>query len=182
MHDETTAFADYVLRQGDGKLETLLTAPFSILTGPLFTLYGAKDPGSWRNRTDPARSHPALGHSHAGGFLASHAHPNQTSPVSRGVVIRRNVLCQGLPDPPPNVNNAAPDPSPTATTRERFKAHESVASCGGCHKLIDGVGFGFENYDAIGAFRTTENNIPIDASGHVESRWTSMVLSTAPSS
>ena len=81
------------------------------------------------------------------------------------MVIRRNVLCQGLPDPPPNVNNAAPDPSPTATTRERFKAHESVASCGGCHKLIDGIGFGFENYDAIGAFRTTENNIPIDASG-----------------
>jgi len=84
------------------------------------------------------------------------------------VVIRRNVLCQDLPDPPPNVNNAAPDPSPTATTRELFKAHESLASCGGCHKLIDGIGFGFEEYDAIGAFRTTENNVPIDISGQID--------------
>jgi Protein of unknown function (DUF1592)/Protein of unknown function (DUF1588)/Protein of unknown function (DUF1595)/Protein of unknown function (DUF1585)/Protein of unknown function (DUF1587) len=167
MHDETVNFADYLFRQGDGKLETLLTAPFSILSAPLANLYGAKQPAGMGGTTalDPTQRSGILTQAN---FLASHAHPNQTSPVSRGVVIRRNVLCQGLPDPPPNVNNAAPDPAANATTRERFKAHETVASCGGCHKLIDGIGFGFENYDAIGAFRSTENNLPIDASGQIE--------------
>jgi len=169
MRDETTAFTDYVFRQGDGKLETLLTAPFSILTaGPLFDLYGAKQPvggSASPTQLDPTQRSGILTQAN---FLTAHAHPNQTSPVSRGVVIRRNVLCQGLPDPPPNVNNAAPDPSPNATTRERFKAHETSPSCGGCHKLIDGIGFGFENYDAIGGFRTTENNLPIDATGQID--------------
>ncbi len=167
MRDETTAFADYVFRQGGGKLDTLLTAPFSVITAPLFDLYGAKQPAAGMAglvQLDPSQRSGILTQAN---FLTAHAHPNQTSPVSRGVVIRRNVLCQALPDPPPNVNNAAPDPSPTATTRERFKAHEASVSCGICHKLIDGIGFGFENYDAIGAYRTTENSIPIDASGQV---------------
>jgi hypothetical protein len=167
MRDETVSFTDYLFRQGDGKLETLLTAPFTVAGAPLATLYGAKQPASANGtlQLEPTQRSGILTQAN---FLASHAHPNQTSPVSRGVVIRRNVLCEGLPDPPPNVNNAAPDPSPTATTRERFKAHETLASCGGCHKLIDGIGFGFENYDAIGAFRTTENNLMVDASGNIE--------------
>jgi hypothetical protein len=167
MHDETASFADFVFRQGDGKLETLLTAPFSLPSGPLAAFYGATQPAA-ANGTVQLNPQQRSGILTQANFLASHAHPNQTSPVSRGVVIRRNVLCEPLPDPPPNVNNAAPDPSPTATTRERFKAHEALASCGACHTLIDGIGFGFENYDAIGAFRTNENNLAIDASGHIE--------------
>jgi len=78
MHDETTAFADYVLRQGDGKLETLLTAPFSIMTAPLFALYGAKDPGAGATgpiQLDPKQRSGILTQAN---FLASHAHPNQT--------------------------------------------------------------------------------------------------------
>jgi hypothetical protein len=167
MHDETASFTDFIFRQGDGKLETLLTAPFSVLSGPLPSLYGATGAAAANGtvQLDPQQRSGILTQA---SFLASHAHPNQTSPVSRGVVIRRNVLCEALPDPPPNVNNAAPDPSPTATTRERFKAHEALASCGACHTLIDGIGFGFENYDAIGAYRTTENNLAIDATGHIE--------------
>jgi hypothetical protein len=83
------------------------------------------------------------------------------------VVIRRNVLCQGLPDPPANVNNTPPDPDPMATTRQRFALHTADATCAGCHNLIDGIGLGFEGYDGIGAFRTTENGQPVDATGNV---------------
>ncbi len=130
MQAETVAFVDDVLRNGDGRLETLLTASYSILDGGLFDLYGVARPagstGPVRVDLDPTRRAGLLTQA---SFLASHAHENQTSPVARGVAIIRNVLCVALPDPPPNVDNAPPDPAPGATTRQRFAAHESDASC-----------------------------------------------------
>ena len=168
MQAETVAFVDDVLRAGDGRLETLLTASYSILDGGLFDLYGVARPagttGPVRVALDPTRRAGLLTQA---SFLAAHAHENQTSPVARGVAIIRNVLCVALPDPPANVNNAPPDPAPGATTRERFAAHESVASCAACHTMIDGIGLGFESYDAVGAFRTTDAGKPVDASGNV---------------
>jgi hypothetical protein len=59
-----------------------------------------------------------------------------------------------------------PPPKPGATTRELSVAHaNSDPACAGCHTIIDPIGFGFENFDVIGAYRTMENNKPIDASG-----------------
>ena len=168
MQAETVAFVDDVLRNGDGRLETLLTAPYSILDGGLFALYGVSRPagttGPVRVDLDPKQRAGLLTQA---SFLASHAHENQTSPVARGVAIIRNVLCVALPDPPPNVDNAPPEPMPGATTRQRFAVHESEASCAGCHKMIDGIGLGFESYDAVGAFRTMDGNQPVDATGDV---------------
>jgi hypothetical protein len=87
--------------------------------------------------------------------------------VQRGKVVIRNILCEALPDPPPDVNTTPPDPSPNATTRERFAVHEQEARCAGCHKRIDGIGMGFENYDGIGAYRTKEGTLDVDASGEL---------------
>lgn len=168
MRAETVAFTDYVIRQGDGRLETLLTAPYSILDDPLFDLYGVSRPagtsGPVKVDLDPTQRSGLLTQA---GFLATHAAPNQSSPVARGVAVLRNVLCVDLPDPPPNVNITLPDPAPDATTRQRFTAHESVAACAGCHVSIDGIGMGFENYDALGSYRTTEGSLPVDATGNV---------------
>jgi len=168
MQAETVAFVDDVLRAGDGRLETLLTAPYSILDGPLFELYGVARPagttGPVHVDLDPTKRAGLLTQA---SFLATHAHENQTSPVERGVAIIRNVLCVALPDPPANVNNAPPAVMPGATTRERFAAHESDASCAACHKMIDGIGLGFEAYDAMGAFRTMDGATPIDATGTI---------------
>jgi hypothetical protein len=168
MQAETVAFVDDVLRKGDGRLETLLTAPYSILDGPLFDLYGVARPagttGPVRVDLDPARRAGLLTQA---SFLATHAHENQTSPVARGVAVIRNVLCVALPDPPPNVDNAPPDPAPGSTTRERFAVHESVASCAVCHKSIDGIGMGFEAYDALGAWRATDGGRAVDATGTI---------------
>jgi hypothetical protein len=170
MQAETLAFVDDVLRAGDGKLDTLLTSSTAILDGPLFALYGVARPagtstqGPVRVDLDPAQRAGLLTRA---AFLATHAHENQTSPVARGVAVLRNVLCVALPDPPPNVDNAPPDPKPGATTRERFAAHESIASCAACHKSIDGIGMGFEAYDAIGAWRTMDAGRVVDATGNV---------------
>ena len=60
-----------------------------------------------------------------------------------------------------------PTRTPNSTTRERFAEHTKDPACAGCHALIDGLGFGLEQYDAIGAFRTEEGGLPIDASGEI---------------
>ncbi len=98
-------------------------------------------------------------------LMAELAHPNQTAPVFRGVFLREHFLCNEVPPPPPTVNAVAPDPDPKATTRERFRQHTESPVCASCHTLIDPVGFGFENYDQFGRFRTEENGLPVDASG-----------------
>jgi hypothetical protein len=166
MTRETVRFADYVLRRGDGRLETLLTAPFSLLEEPLHALYGVAPAATAEEPVglDPARRAGLLTQA---AFLTAHAHPYQSSLVRRGHAIRKNLLCTTLPDPPDDVNNNPPDPAPGATTRERFAEHTSETSCASCHALIDPIGFGFENYDAIGRYRDQENGLDVDASGEL---------------
>src|SRR5205823_11253384 len=78
---------------------------------------------------------------------------------------RRRLLCQSLPDPPPNIDTTPPPLDPTKTTRDRFAAHTANAQCKQCHQYIDSIGFGFEGYDGAGAYRTMENGAAIDVSG-----------------
>jgi hypothetical protein len=166
MRSETEHFVDYVVREGDGKLETLLTASYSFPEGPLLDVYGVAAPSA-ADAKKPVALDPTqrAGLLTQPGFLAVHAHENQSAPVQRGKVVIKNVLCEALPDPPPNVNTTPPAPSLTATTRERLSEHEDNPSCSGCHKRIDGIGLGFEHYDGIGAFITTQAKKPIDATG-----------------
>lgn len=100
-------------------------------------------------------------------ILAQLAHGDQSAPVLRGVFVRERLLCLPVPPPPPTVNVVPPDPNPNATTRERFRVHTEQPACSGCHLLFDGIGFGFEGYDQIGRYRTTENGLPIDTKGEV---------------
>jgi hypothetical protein len=85
--------------------------------------------------------------------------------VQRGVFVREQFLCIPVDPPPPGFNPVAPDPNPNLTTRERFKVHTESPGCAYCHATIDGVGFGFENFDQLGRYRTSENGLGVDASG-----------------
>jgi hypothetical protein len=174
MIKETLTFVNYVMREDDGKLDTLLTAPYSFPEGPLLGVYGLPSSAATKSGTpvalDPMQRAGLLTQP---AFLASHAHYNQTSPVGRGKVVIRNVFCASLPDPPPNVNTTPPDPSPTATTREQLTEHQTNPSCSGCHKRIDGIGLGFEQFDAIGGFRAMEAGQTVDASGIITGTKTS---------
>src|SRR5262249_40190910 len=91
------------------------------------------------------------------------AYPDGSSPVARGVFVRKRLLCQELA-PPPNIPIVPPDPDPNATTRERFEQHSSDPQCSGCHGLIDPIGFTFEHYDGAGRWRDEENGKPVDSS------------------
>jgi hypothetical protein len=149
----------------DPKLDTFLSAPFSMMNAKLAAFYGVTGPTGdafEKVALDPGQRAGVLTE---GGLMATLSGPDQTSPVQRGVFVREQMFCQPLPPPPPTVNAMPPTLNPTMTTRERFAAHRMDPSCGSCHDLIDNIGLGFENLDAIGLYRTTENGKPIDASG-----------------
>ncbi len=94
--------------------------------------------------------------------------PNESSPIYRGRFVREALLCQQLPAPPANIP-AAPEVMPGVSTRERSAQHESDPTCSGCHQMLDPLGFGFENFDTLGRYRTEDGGKPIDASGNVVS-------------
>ncbi len=104
-----------------------------------------------------------------GAFLGGHSHPAQPSPVLRGVFIREHLLCIPPASPPddiPSLDSASAEASWT-TNRERYAQHTTDPACAACHQAIDGLGFPFEGYDALGARRTTDNGAPVDTTGEL---------------
>jgi hypothetical protein len=95
------------------------------------------------------------------------ASAEETSPVLRGKFVREKLLCQRVPPPPPSVAIELPKFDPKLTKKERFAQHRTDPSCAGCHKRMDPIGFGFEHYDAIGAWRKVEGAFPVDAVGMI---------------
>jgi hypothetical protein len=131
-------------------------------TAALYGVQGTFDDSLTRVDLDPTQRAGLLTQL---GFLASNAYSNQSSPIHRGVFVVRRVLCETLPDPPPNVPQLPPLTA-TQTTRQEVDMHTAPAACAGCHhQIINPVGFGFENYDAGGKYRATENGLAIDATG-----------------
>jgi hypothetical protein len=95
------------------------------------------------------------------------SHPTRTSPVKRGKWILENILGTPPPPPPPGVPplSEAKSAEESATLRQRMEIHRSNPNCAVCHEQMDALGFGFENYDATGAWRERDGEFPIDASG-----------------
>lgn len=165
---ELESFFDHVVDQGDGALNTIFASSFTFGDAKLAAFYGVKAPvgaGFQRIELDPLQRGGGI--LSRPGVLARLAKANQSSPVHRGVFVRENLLCQQLPPPPANVAIKPPELDPNLTTRERFSQHSASPACSGCHSLIDPVGLGFENFDAIGQWRSVENGKPVDGSGNL---------------
>lgn len=143
MMDEVVRFADDVVRHGDGSLATLLTK--------------ASGSGS-----EPDR--PGILALRA--VQAAHAHYQRSSLTLRGKLVREELLCTPLPDPPPDVDLALPEVT-EGTTREVVQAHLNEPACANCHALTDPIGFAFESWDAVGAYRALENGAPIDTTSEL---------------
>ena len=151
--------------------DQLLTANFTFVNDRLANFYGLPIVGSDDlKRVDLSGSSQRRGFLSQGGFLTVNSHSDRTSPVKRGKYVVTQLLCADIPPPPPTVNTTiAPDSSGQKTLRQVLEAHVQSAVCATCHKLMDPIGFGMENYDPIGAYRTTDNNLPVDASGTLPS-------------
>jgi hypothetical protein len=104
-----------------------------------------------------------------GSVLTITSHGNRTSPVVRGKWVLDNLLGTPPPPPPPNVPplEEGEGVAPKAM-RERMEQHRRSPACAGCHKIMDPIGLGLENFDGVGQFRSTENGADIDASGEID--------------
>jgi hypothetical protein len=102
-------------------------------------------------------------------LLALTSDPDASSPVKRGVFVLQALLCQQLPQRPPNLQITTPVANDALTTRDRWAQHSADPNCSFCHSMLDPVGFAMEDFDAIGRYRTMENGQPVDASGGLPS-------------
>lgn len=167
MLEETRRFFTAVVLDGTHTLTELYTSNESFVDETLARYYGMSGVTGAdfrRVRVPDARGGGVLAH---GSVLTRYAHSDQSSPILRGVFVRQALLCQQFPPPPANAGGV-PDVNPGATTRERFRQHTANAVCATCHTHIDGIGFGFEQFDAVGRVRDTENGMPIDHAGNVD--------------
>jgi hypothetical protein len=168
VKSETERFFEDIIWTQHGSLKDVLTAPTTFVNADLAPIYGITSvmpSQGWVKVTLPAAERKGV--LTQASFLATHAHGQVTSPVKRGLFIRNKFLCQDLPPPPNNVAIVVPTPNPHSTNRQRMQQHDSDPACYSCHQMMDPVGFGFELYDAIGQHQTTENGMPIDATGNV---------------
>lgn len=166
MREETLRLvAD--LYERDADFRTFLTADYTFIDENLAEFYGIDHQGTGFTKVSYASTEPRAGFLGHASFLASQAHSGSSSPTLRGKFLLERVLCVGVQPPPPDVNTVFP-PNSGATKREQLSAHQAIPSCAGCHKLLDGIGLSFENFDAVGAFRATENGVTLDPSGEFE--------------
>jgi len=158
-------FFENVLRE-NRPISDFLSADYTFLNERLAKHYGIS------GVTGPEFRRVALTTDQRGGILSQagvltvSSYPNRTSVVIRGKYVLTNIL--GTPPPPP-----PPDVPPldeasvgvNASLREQMQRHRADPICASCHSKMDPLGFGLENYDAIGRWRTKDGNFPVDSSG-----------------
>ncbi len=169
MNEETQLFLERQIFEGSGSWREALTADYTYLNGPLADFYGVGGvAGEAFTRVDLDTTERMGILTHAG-VLAGTVHSNETNPVRRGAFIVREMMCLEIPLPGGDVADEVtpPDPGSGPTARDRYSAHSEDPRCAGCHVLMDPIGLTFENYDAIGQWRDTENGVVIDASGQL---------------
>jgi Protein of unknown function (DUF1592)/Protein of unknown function (DUF1588)/Protein of unknown function (DUF1595)/Protein of unknown function (DUF1585) len=158
----TDFFNDFV--QKNEPVTQLLTANFSYVDKNLATLYGIPAPsGTGLVRTTLSTPQRA-GLLTTAAVLSVTSQPTRTSLVRRGAWVLSQLLCAPPPAPPANVP-AFPTTMVSGTQKQVMEQHRADPSCAVCHNSIDNIGFAMENYDAVGAYRTTDNGVAIDASG-----------------
>jgi len=166
MIGEAEAFFEHVVQNDRSALE-FLDADYTFVNQRMAEHYGIRDifGKSFRKVTLPDNRRGGV--ITMASTLTVTSNPTRTSPVKRGVWILDNIL--GTPPPPPAPD--VPDLPPTAqlkgTLRQQMEQHRVNPICAGCHARFDPLGFGLENFDGIGGWRTQDNKQPIDSSGEL---------------
>jgi len=162
MHTETSALVERVVFDEQAAWLELFTAEQTFVGDLLATHYGLAPPGAdtptWVDYGNSGRR-GILSH---GAFLSVAASIADTSPTKRGKFVRRRLMCQEVPKAPPDVNvDQAPQSPDSPCKWDAYAVHrETGGACTGCHALMDPIGFGLENYDSAGRFRTHDTDLP----------------------
>ncbi|WP_202797537.1 DUF1592 domain-containing protein [Chthoniobacter flavus] len=171
MYEETRLFFESIVRENRSVID-FISADYTFLNGTLAPIYGLD-----KTITGPQMRRVHLSDANRGGILgmpgvlATTSFPNRTSPVRRGVWVLEEVLGEHVPPPPPNVPALDKQDKKTVenlTLRQRTELHRTNAVCANCHKILDPIGFGLENFDAIGRWRNQDDTGgAIDAAGEL---------------
>jgi hypothetical protein len=172
MKTEVTLLVNDIIFTSPRDIRGLFSEPRGYVNAPLAALYEVDATGASANTFVPITFNedtPRAGILTLGAFLTMNAHPTDTSPTLRGKYIRERVFCQEVPAPPDDIDlNLDPSDDSAPTLRGRLEAHRETPECAGCHSFIDPPGFLFENYDAIGKYRTESEGYPVDSTGELD--------------
>ncbi|MFT5302192.1 MAG: hypothetical protein ACI814_003006, partial [Mariniblastus sp.] len=155
---------------GDRSLRELIDAPYVVVNGQLASHYGIELPpdAPWQTVSLPDARRGGI--MTLGATLVSASYPRRTSPVLRGRWVLEEVLGDRVPPPPANVPALEEAGAERVMSlRERLELHRKSPECASCHSRMDPLGFGLENYDAIGRWRDSDAGDAIDASGKLPS-------------
>ncbi|NNE92983.1 MAG: DUF1592 domain-containing protein [Verrucomicrobiales bacterium] len=169
MTDEVRLFFESVVRENH-RVIRFVDSDYTFLNEPLARLYNLERPVE-----GPEMRRVKLKNPNRGGILgmsatlASTSFPGRTSPVRRGVWVLEQILGERVPPPPPDVpelEELKGDDLEGLTLRQLTELHQSDATCANCHKVLDPIGFGLENFDAIGRWRDKDAaGVAIDSAG-----------------
>jgi hypothetical protein len=165
MKRETSMFFEHMLRE-NRPLYEFLDANYTFVNDRLarhYEIEGIAGPEFRRVEYPDARRGGILSH---GSVLTVSSYPTRTSPVIRGKYVLQNIL--GAPPPPPPPDVPALDEEAVGNSgsmRQQLEKHRTNAVCASCHARMDVLGFGLENFDAVGKWRTTDGKFPVDVSG-----------------
>lgn len=158
----------HLLRE-DLSLRCLLKSDFVVINGLLASYYGLEDVrGDAFRKVSLTADSPRGGLLGMAAILAMGGNGQTTSPVERGAWVLRKLLHDPPPPAPPNVPQLARIEGRKLNVRERLRAHQEEPQCANCHRKIDPIGFGLENFDAAGKWRTEYTN---PRTGGVKKTW-----------
>lgn len=168
MVDEATSAFDRIVRENRSLLE-VLDSDYTYLNEALARHYGVEGVVGREMRLVALQDGRRGGVLGMGAILTATSLPTRTSPVVRGMWVLETMFGEELPPPPPDAGELpeSGESQQALTLRQTFERHRDEARCAVCHNRIDPIGFGLENFDAIGRWRDTDNGQPVDATGRL---------------
>lgn len=169
MQQETQRFFEYILRENRSVID-FLNADYTFVNGRLAEFYGIPNVTGEEFRKVSLTGLPRRGVITQGSVLVLTSNPSRTSPVKRGKFVLDNLLGTPPPEPPPDVPSLDDEKRKlTGSLRQQMKQHQENPNCSSCHARMDPIGFGLENFNAIGVWRDKDGEAAVDASGQLVS-------------
>ncbi len=168
MRRETEMLFAHVMRENRSVVD-LLDANYTFVNDRLANWYGLKKVKGGQFRIVSLKGTPRGGVLTHASVLTLTSDPNRTSPVKRGKYVLENILGTPPPPAPDNVPELESDAELKGTLRQQMVKHRENPVCASCHQKMDPIGFAFENFDAVGRWRTLDNGEPINAASQLDS-------------